>query len=383
MKKVLAIILTVVMLFGVIAISTSADTTTPTVTIVTNEGSPVAEGVDTYFTVRFDNFSVIKGVDVTVSANQNIVLGEVEAYGFKNSAGLNVNYTEDNNGDVHTIRFVDLTAGGDARIVFAAKVPKETNAPEDPTITVTGKYADSGKTLFEVEAPAAGKFELTKVIAETDAPAVEKEQPISIPVVAEKFVPQGSVYIENADKTFTFAEKQADGTFKSTAAGNYVYQSFDVPANGITTFGASDDPVDPKRLRFGNYSKINSDAKERGTLIFEGDWLALKNYYIQNGYTVQQFVAIIYKDVTAKLAANPNATHVYYKLNGKQINVYRFVQKKHLWKSTDGNVIEYSIRLDGIKDDTTYTGVAYSIAGDDKVTISEDVKSVTREAAQQ
>lgn len=375
MKKVLAIILTVVMLFGVIAISTSADTTTPTVTIVTNEGSPVAEGVDTYFTVRFDNFSVIKGVDVTVSANQNIVLGEVEAYGFKNSAGLNVNYTEDNDSDVHTIRFVDLTAGGDAHIVFAAKVPKETNAPEDPTITVTGKYADSGKTLFEVEAPAAGKFELVKEVVTT---TVETQTTITAPT--DKFIPVGGIYTGTSDNP-EFVNKNDDGSF--TAPAGAVYQTYDVPANGITTFGASDDPVDPKRLRFGNYSKINDGAKERGTLIFEGDWLALKNYYIKNGYTVQQFVAALYNDVTAKLAANQNATHVYYNLDGERINVYRFVQKKHLWKSTDGTVIEYSIRLDGIQDNTTYTGVAYSIAGDDKVTISEDVKSVTRKAEAQ
>lgn len=368
MKKLLAIILTVVMLLGVVAISTTAAEATPKVTIVTNEGSAVAKGVTTYFTVRFDNFASIKGIDVTITADQNIELGKVTTTGFP-TAGKDVNYTEENEGTEHTIRFVDLTSGSDGKIIFEATVPENAVTTGDPSITVIGKYAEDGKTLFEVTAPAAGTFELVKEIATTP---VETEQTVTAP--ANKFIPYGSVYTGSSDNA-TFVEKNADGTF--TAPAGAVYQSFDVPSNGITTFGASNDNEYSDRLRFGSYSNLNDGAKEHGTLVFEGDWLALKNFYIQNGYTVQQFVKSLYNDVTAKLAANPNAKFVYYNLgDGKTINVYRFVQQNYMWKG--GNVLEYAVRLNGIKADTTYTGVAYSIASDNTVTISENVKSVTK-----
>ena len=131
---------------------------------------------------------------------------------------------------------------------------------------------------------------------------------------------------------------------------------------------------DNNRIRFGNYSTLNAEGTLHGTLVFEGEWLELKNYYIQNGYTVQQFINAIYSDVTKKLAANENAKFVYYKVNGKTINVYRFVQNNHMWKN--GNVLEYAIRLNGAIANTVYTGVAFSVAGE-KVTLSENVKSVT------
>ena len=368
MKKLLAIFLTVVMLLGVVAISTSAETATPKVTIVTNEGSAVAKGVTTYFTVKFDNFSEIKGIDVTITADQNIELGKITTTGFP-SADKDVNYTEENEGAEHTIRFVDLTAGKDGKIIFEATVPENAATTGDPSITVTGKYAKDGKTLFEVAAPAAGTFELVKEIVTTP---VETEQPVTAP--AGKFIPYGSVYTGSSDNA-TFVEKNADGTF--TAPAGAVYQSFDIPANGITTFGASKDTEYADKLRFGSYSNLNDGAREHGTLVFEGDWLTLKNYYIQKGYTVQQFVKALYDDVTAKLAANPNAKFVYYNLgNGEKINVYRFVQKNYMWKG--GSVLEYSIRLNGVKDNTTYTGIAYSIAGNNTVTLSEDVKSVKK-----
>ncbi len=380
MKKILAIFLTVVLLFSVGAFSSSAEgETTAKVTIITNEGSAVDKGTTTYFTVRFDNFSAIKGIDVTITADQNIKLGDVITSGFPNDASKDNNYIEENEGTKHTIRFVDLTAGKDGKITFEAVVPEDATTTGDPSITVKGEYAKSGKDLFVVEAPAAGTFELTKEIPVSAEQQTAENEKVNVDINNTKFVPQGAVYIKNSNNTYTFAEKQSDGTFKATDAGNYVYQSYDVPENGITTFGASDDPEDNTKLRFGSYSNLNANAETHGTLVFEGDWLALKNYYIQNGYTVEQFVKALYEDVTAKLAANKNATYVYYTLGEKEINVYRFVQKNYMWKS--GNVLEYAIRLSGILSETTYAGIAFSIANDDSktVTISKDVKSVTTE----
>ena len=380
MKKLLAVLLAVAMLFSVCAFSTSAEET-PKVTIVTNQGSPVAKGTTTYFTVRFDNFSVIKGMDVTITADQNIELGAVTTSGFPTASEGN-NYTESNEGAVHTIHFVDLTGGENGMIKFAAYVPTDAVTTADPAIKVTGTYADSGTTLFEVAAPANGTFELTKEIAETDISATETTANNSITVdvnTDEKFIPQGAVYIKNADGTYTYAKKQGANTFLATETGKYVYKSFDKPENKITTFGVSKYTDDDSRIRFGNYSELNTVGTVHGTLVFEGDWLELKNYYIQNGYTVQQFINAIYEDVTKKLLVdNKDAKFVYYKVNGKQINVYRFEQKNYMWKSDSD--LEYAVRLNGAQTNTVYTGVAFSVSSDGStVTISENVKSVKQQ----
>lgn len=377
MKKTLAIILTLVMIFGIVAFNTSAEETAaePTVTIVTNKGSAVDEGTETYFTVRFDNFSEIKGIDVEITAEEAITLSTVESSGFKSAAGENVNYTQSNNGDVHTIRFVDLLTQEDAKIVFGASVDVDTDT--DPVITITGKYALDGKTFFEEELTASGTFEIKRVIASTDVQGATEETPKTITPESNKFIPQGSVYKKISENEYVFADKNTNGEFIITEDG-YQYDSFDIPDNKITTFGASDDTTYPDRLRFGNYTEIYSNSIENGTLVFVGEWLTLKNYYIKKGYTVEQFVNAIYKDVTAKLADNKNATHVYYDIGNKRTEVYRFVQKNYMWKSTDNSVLEYTIRLQGIQPDKTYAAVAYSIANDKTVTISQNVKSVQK-----
>lgn len=395
MKKTLAIILTLVMIFGAVAFSTSAEETAaePTVTIVTNKGSAVEEKDITYFTVKFDNFSKIKGMDVEITAHESITLGKITGYGFKTDpedTEANVNYTKNNTGDVHTIRFVDLLTQGSARITFAAYIDEGKTPETDPEIRVEGKYADSGKTFFQVKSPAAGTFEIKREVAEENKPKADNVTagaPIAITPPVGTFIPQGAVYVKNGD-TYTFAEKQPDGSFTAPIAGKYTYQSYNIPTNGITTFGASNDPEDNTRLRFGSYSKVGAN---NGTMVFEGDWLALKNYYIKNGYTVQQFTKAIYTNARKVLDANPGKKFVYYDVptdDGKptRVNVYLFAQTKYMWTTAfnqdvaAGNgeyITEYAIRLDGIKENTTYAAVAYCSVNND-VIISKDVKSVKK-----
>ncbi len=379
MKKLLAVLLAVVMLFSVATICSSA-AETPKVTIVTNQGSPVDAGVPTYLTVKFTNFGEIQGADVIITADKNIKLEDIVVTGFP-SASKDNNYTQETDGEVTTIHFVDLTKGANGKITFKATVPEpadDTVVLENPVIKVEGKYAKDGTTLFDVEAPLDGTFELTKKIAASEPQEIAAGAEVNVEFdPAKKFVPQGAVYIDNGDDTYTFATKQADGSFLATDAGDYVYKAYDIPSNKITTFGASNDPDDPSRLRFGSYSALNDKAEEHGTLVFEGNWLALKNLYIQNGYSVKDFVEAIYSDVTEKLAANENANHVSYKVGEDRINVYRFKQTKYMWKDEANGVLEYAIRLSNVKENTKYTGIAFSIAKDTgAVTIAENVKTV-------
>ncbi|MBE6787816.1 MAG: hypothetical protein E7537_05655 [Ruminococcaceae bacterium] len=382
MKKVLAIILSIAMLFGVLTINTFADAT-PTVTLVTNAGSPIAEGTHTHITVKFENFSTIKGMDVTISA-EHTTLGEVYATGFKELVN-NENFVEvnDDNEDIHTIRVVDLTGGANTgKIVFDVTAPAE-----DALVTVEGKYADSGKTLFNITTDP-NTLEVKKEIVSVPVEIPQgttptEEEPYELPQPEEatqKFIPYGSVYKE-VNGEIVYAEKNDDGSFNITDT-DFKVDSFDVPANGITTFGVSENTTDSSVLRFGSYSKINKSAKFNGTMVFEGDWVALKNYYIKNGYSVQQLLDLIYKHFDATLDGKEGKTYVYYDVptdeGTERINVYKFKQNKHMWKDDANGILEYALRLSNAKNNTTYTAVAYSETEAGDITISADVKSETK-----
>ncbi len=377
MKKILAIILSIAMLFSVLAINTFAEDTTPKVTLITNEGSAVDKNTDTYFTVRLDNFSSIKGIDITITADSGIAFKSVEATGLKNTLEKDTNYTITDN----KIRIVDLTVKDDNH-VESAKINVKAYATTDenatPKITVEGKYAKDGKDLFNITTKP-GVFEVNKTIKPTDIDITSGNVELSYEetTTAGNFIPYGSVY-KAVGNNFSFAKKDATGNFTISESG-YKYDTYKIPENGITTFGVSFKNND---LRFGNYSKLNETDVKHGTMVFEGDWLALKEYYIKKGYDVKEILKAIYNDYDKK---NPNREYqyVYYTVKDKnnvsqQVNVYKFDQKNYMWKGQDSaaNVLEYAIRLVDYIPEKNYTAIAYSINGEE-VKLSDNVKSIT------
>ncbi len=370
MKKILTILLTVIMLLGVIAVNTSAEATEPSVTIVTNEGSAVDKDDSIYITVKFNDFESIAGMDVIVTSDTKGVLETVEEVtGFDITAQKDKNYTVNKDGD--KIRFVDLTGGVDGKIVIKAKAPEKTAA-----ITVSGKYAENGKELFKENLTVNKNLEVKAEVKENPLTNATSN-PVTITPNSGKFVPYGAVY-KYEDGKYTFADKKSASTFeiKKGNVTEYSYKEFDLPDadTGITTYGVSEDPTRAGNLRFGSYSATG--ASNHGTMVFEGNWLELKNYYIKNGLTVQECVEAIYESASSLLETNKDKKFVYYTIptTGEQINVYLFPQNNYMWK--DGNVLEFAVRLSGIKENTQYAAVAYSVNGN-TVKISDTVKSKT------
>lgn len=377
MKKILAIILSIVMLFGVLTINTFAADTTPKVTLITNEGSPVQPNDPTYLTLKFDNFSSIKGMDITITA-EGATLGAPTSVG-TNFPTLeeNTNYTVTNTETKHEIRIVDLAPFTSGRIIFPVTAPEAS-----AQITVEGKYADSGKTLFNITTEP-GTFE---VYAEPEKVTVEFDQSGSATVTQEtaganKFIPQGAVY-KIVDGKYTYAQKDEEGNFDITS--DYTVNSFDLPSKeiGVTTFGASDFGQDTTTVRFGSYSLKNDGNTTHGTMVFEGDWLELKNLYIKNGYSVHEIVKMFYEDFDRTLE-NKETKFVTYTLYGKTINVYKFEQSRYIWKSEADKILEYGLQLTNVKENTNYTAVAFSYETNNKAnaTVSAEVKSITKSAA--
>lgn len=427
MKRILAVILTIVMLLGVVLINTNAATHTtntalPTATLVTNEGSPLdiggkvaQNGSEFIFTLRFDNFISIQGIDVDIMVNTNSTLStnetsvdsskkvitKVQTFNLP-SACLGEDEFDENyvylGGNNYRIRFVDINITSKSRIVLNVQSPAST-----ATVTVKGTYADTGETLFKIETKPKD-YEIFE--------PVEEKSTSGSPTADEGyFIPYGGVYTEMENEA-TFADKNTDGTF-DVQQSNSKYIQFKLPkeirddrqelVNQLTAFGAATQ-IEGDAWKFGSYSTYDDITAEKtetdmqhGTMVFEGDWLALKKYYIHQGNTVQQFVKAIYEDMT-KLEQNGNLDfnevdnpnnnghHVTYNFtdiddgSAKQVNVYKYPRKHYIWRGNNGQ-LEYAIRLHGVRKGQTYTSVAYCLGTDEEdfklAQISYNVKSIT------
>ena len=351
MKKLLAVLLAVVMLFSVATICSSAEET-PKVTIVTNQGSSILVGDETYFTVSFDDFTTIKGMDVDVTVTNATGLKLEKSTGFTFDLVENGNYKS---GDT-ALKLVDLTGEKDGKLIFKVK-PTAVGAK----IEVEGEYAKSGTELVDVEGATATLDVVADFKPEettTNDAATELAQPND-----DTFIPYCSVL--DADGKFV-AKDPATGAFALDASKKYTYSTFTKPSAdaGLITYGVSNEKNAPNNLRFGTYS-VQADTYNHGTLIFEGKWEALRDHYIQKGYTIQEFVKAIYKNALTKIEGYD---YVSYKVGSEKINVYIVPQTKVMWQSEDGKTLEYAVRVNNASG--TYTGIAYSYSK----TNSEDIK---------
>jgi hypothetical protein len=450
MKKILAVILTIVMLLGVVAINSSSDTikedtALPIATLVTNDGSPLDKtgavtqiGDKFIFTLRFDYFIPIKGIDITIDAG-DAVITDVKSYNLP-SAVLGVEEFDENyvyKRDNHALRFVDINITGKSRIVCNIDSPSATT-----TVTATGKYADTGETLFKITTKPQN-YEMLETNSEQINNDTNLKQP-PLPNDRKKdpgyFIPYGAVY-----KDGKFAPKNTDGSFSDVSG--YSYLKFKLPREikdgsdkiirNLTPFGAATE-IDPKpetdnpaltysagSWRFGSYSEYDdfSDSNNpeintkqtkmhHGTMMFVGDWLSLKEHYVKQGNTVQQFVKAIYEEMTrleqqkdenGKPVLGTNVVdeftsyHVSYEVPDRNnpgkttwIDVYKYPRKHYIWRDfgaeydDDGKIatygkLEYAIRLHNMQPNRTYTAVAYCLKSGEShenAEISHNVKSI-------
>ena len=449
MKKILAIILTVAMLLGVVVFNASADVTDryPTVTLVTNSGSPLdingkvaQDGHEYIFTVRFDTFILIRGIDITIDAGEAEIT-KVETFNLPTAVEGRNEFDENwrylNNDNKSSIRFVDLNITSKSRIVLSVKTPQNTNF-DTQDITVTGKYADTGETLMPIITKSQ-KYEIMEYVE-------NKEDRINEEIISvhhrnktnNDFLPYGSIYTKDGN-TYTYYDKNPNGTFENITAGSYAIKfplpRYDEGKNGkiinqLTTFGITepievgndpwiDEAHDTGIIKMGSYTTYDdyddgSTKNKHGTLVFAGDWLSLKHYYIKQGNTVQQFVRAIFKQITeSEKSGNTNNVddpstyhHFTYTVpkwdsedpNEKvHVRVYKFPRVKYMWRddqeytiedpekhSTNGGEMEYAVRLHNAEGDQNYTAVAYCLEYDktvtgyynlDQVQISYNVKS--------
>ncbi len=361
MKKVLAIILSIAMLFGVLAINTFAETT-PTITI--DCGEAVKVGETTTINVNLTNFSGVKGIDLTVTAGEGIVFTDVTSAEIALDRETNINCKLED----QTFHIVDLTNVDTATIAITATV----NA--DAKVTAVAQLAKDSKVLY-----ASNEFSIVdgnvvvKTVEMKGTVSGSEEAPVEFKNEDEGyFIPYGSVYVKNEDGSFTYVKKNEYGIFNITESG-VNWDKFEIPADGFGTFALSDtlNAMTTPAVQFATYSNKYATATKHGTMIIAGDWTEFKAKYSTK--TEAELIAKISEVYDANIGDND---YVNLTFNSKvnAIRIKKINQKNFMWKND--SVLEYALRVNGLNANDDYAAVGYYVA-DDKINFSDTVMSYT------
>ena len=347
MKKTLALLLCLAMLFTALSVNVFAETPeNPSVEIVTHSAS--ADGT-TDFAIKLSGFTSLKGIDMTVTATDDIELKSASALNTKEKLDLGVNYTIT---DKKTLHIVELTEDFDATTIITVKA----DVKGDATIAVKADLAKSGKLLYDkidvTDATITAKVEPTTQESVTTKTV---EQPTS----ADYFIPYGAVYTVVDEKTYKYAPKAENGTFSDTNGAKVT--TFKVPQDGFGTYGVSDSLTENAK-QFGNYVKEVVTDKNYGSVVITGDWEIFRDWYLSNkGYSDADLVKILYNKYIEKKNSGDTRNFIPFgvTINGTQyiIKVFNVKQYNYLWRN--GTSLEYGVRVKGLVPGSDYATVAY------------------------
>lgn len=361
MKKTLALLICLAMLFTALSVNVFAAETEPTIEIVKNS---ISEGKTT-FAVKI-NGNPVKGVDITVNVTgSDVAITGVSAKNF------DVKGTLTSDVDYRIIEGKTLRAVG---------LQKDPNTGEIISVTATATTDFDISVACDIATSSTNKVVKSGTANVTaDTPIIDEnvtDNTVSQPSDNNYFIPYGSVFLKGEDGKYTYAEKGTNGTFSGTSG--MTATKFKVPTNGLGTFGISEsmkETTNPSK-QFGNYAKKFQSA-QYGTMIIVGDWAGFKDWYLANkGYSdavLFEKVYTAYRTAMTK-AENEGVKADYVKLTagGNEIHVYDVPQTKVMWQS--GTVLEYAVRVtNNYKEQKSYSAAAYCIKSDSSVVTSKDI----------
>ena len=362
MKKTLAFLLSLAMLFTALSVNVFAAETAPTIEIVTNS---ISEGKTT-FAVKI-NGNPVEGVDIKVD-----VTGDAEITGV---SAKNFYVTGTRASDE------DYKISKDKKSLHAVGLQKDTNTGEIISVTATATNDFTINVSCDIATSDTTKVVKSGTATVTaDTPIIEENvanETVSQPS-DNYFIPYGSVYKVTGEGKYEYATKGTEGIFSGTSG--MTAKKFKVPANGLGTFGISKslrETTNPSK-QFGNYTNTYSDDNKYGTMIILGNWAGYKDWYLKNkGYSDAVLFEKVYKAYKTAMekAASEGKTPDYVKLtvaSGNEIHVYDVPQTKVMWQG--GSVLEYAVRVTNNYTETkSYSAAAYCIKSDNSVVTSKDI----------
>lgn len=375
MKKTLALLLCLAMLFTALTVNVFADEN-PTVTIVTNS---VSEDGATSFAINLAGFESLKGYDLVVEAGAGLILESASALNAKTELAKDVNYTVTEAGDkLHIVELAGKLTGD--IITVKAKFAEDCKAAVE--VKVTADLAKSGTDLYTVAeiAPVS--------IAPYVAPATDVELP-EIPagekvelkpenVTTGYFIPYGSVFTGSAEAP-NYVAKDKDGIFE--VEEGTTAQAFKIPEGGFGTFGISKSAVGKEEARqFGNVATEYDADRKYGSLVIVGQWTAFKEYYLsKKAFTENDLIEKIFASAN-RVIAEQDVDYVIFNAGTASIKVYNVAQKNYMWKSETLNMLEYAVRVYGLLENTEYAVAAYNTdANGTDAVFSKEIRSLSYE----
>jgi hypothetical protein len=387
MKKALAVLLCVAMLFTVLSVNAFAETKAPSVSVVANATSENQDDVS--FAIKLADFDSLKGFDLKVTVDGGLALKDEEPQyvNVKDIAGTS--YKVDGN----TLHVVGLTTDKEGTVIITVAATLNDKTKNQSITIALHDLAKSGDALYTYkEEYSVENGKIVPYIGVSNVPVEENatvvEQPVAAEGEYEYFIPFGSVY-ESVDGAYKFVAKENNGSFD--VAGKAVSVSkFKVPEGGIGTFGVQRPTVEGiEGYQFGNYTNNYNAANTYGSLIIFGDWQAYRDNLLKaNGYSDKEILEMIYDEYVAKKGSNKGEILVGFTADNVKIAVTKYNQKNYMWKTSDANgaktdILEYAVAVREVPkvvsnycSNTICSVGAYSIAGDE-VTIGTDIRSKT------
>ena len=366
MKKTLAFLICLAMLFTALSVNVFAAETDPTIEIVTNS---ISNGKTT-FAVKI-NGNPVAGVDIKVDVTDDAKITGVSAKNFDVENTL----TSD----------VDYKISEDKKSLHAVGLQKDPNTGEIISVTATATNDFIINVSCDIATSSTNK--VTRIDTATVTAYVEPTLPkdvtvsagasMTVPAPAEGyFIPNGAVYYESDNVVIDYVSKGTNGDF--TVDKNAKYIVFKIPTGGFGTYGVRDSVIDAKAKEFGNYVNSKQADKKYGTIVISGDWEGFKNYYITNkGKSESDLVKLIYKTYFEK--KKENRTYVPFQVGESIIKVFNVAQTKILWENSGKTTFEYGVRMNNIQPNSDYATIAYCAtsndAADDAVVLSKDIKT--------
>lgn len=395
MKKVLSVLLIVTLVLCVFSLNTFAADTDPSVAIFSNESSPQRKGESASFTVRLANIGSVKGLNVVITLDGNA--------SFNSAAGTKAITTDDillERGFNYTITkeeicIVDLTsnltdeAKNNAYINFNVTA----TATADAEVTVTGEVAETSETVFTLT-EKVGNLVYQNFTEGTKTAGESADATLSQPT--GYFIPYGGVLDKNASEGDilngdVFIKKNSDGTFTVPKGDTYVYTQVENPTNNIITFATStaNQFIDSgeKAVLFMNYVSEKTSDDVCGTMVIAGDWEAYSQYFVEEkGKTNAELIAALSARYDKFLKSNSAERGAIYTRTdgGYTIYIAKYNQVKRMWQSTEGDILEYALKVKPVDafiteygtDKIPFAAVAYR-EETERIEYSQIIKTVT------
>ena len=365
MKKTLAFLICLAMLFTALSVNVFAAETDPTIEIVTNS---ISNGKTT-FAVKI-NGNPVAGVDIKVDVTDDAKITGVSAKNFDVENTL----TSD----------VDYKISEDKKSLHAVGLQKDPNTGEIISVTATATNDFIINVSCDIATSSTNK--VTRIDTATVTAYVEPTLPKDVTVSEGDsttvpapndgyFIPNGAVYYESENGEIKYVSKGDTGNF--TVNKDAKYQEFKIPTDGFGTYGVRDRVIGDPAKEFGNYVASKEKGKVYGTIVISGDWEGFKNYYMTNGKSESDLVTLIYKTYFVK--KKDDRTYVPFQAGKSIIKVFNVAQTKVLWENLEKTTFEYGVRMNNIQPNSDYATIAYYATSntevDPGVVLSKDIKT--------